>query len=189
MTHCTASPRFKRMQKVGAISLRAEPFTSEEIADAERRNSLHEQLMCAILRGEVTPWSLGAEPDAASLFVEAARYHGVLPLLDLQFRTCDDFQGWPAAVLKACREETLGRVMYDLAHRAEIVQVLDALASAGVRPLLLKGTPLAYSHYPNPALRHRSDDEIRDDGDECREPPEKQERGARVPFPIRHAGV
>ena len=105
-----------------------------------------EQLICAVLRGEATPWRLGVDAAAVSHFLEAARYHGVLPLLDLQFRTRDDFHGWPAAVLKACREETLGRAMYDLAHRAEIVRLLDALASAGVRPLLLKGTPLAYSH-------------------------------------------
>ncbi len=42
----------------------------------------------------------------------------------------------------------------------ELVAVLAALAEAGVETLLLKGTPLAYTHYPEPALRTRCDTDV-----------------------------
>jgi hypothetical protein len=50
--------------------------------------------------------------------------------------------------------------MFELAHRAEIIRVLDALASADAAPLLLKGTALAYSHYASAALRPRADTDL-----------------------------
>ena len=39
----------------------------------------------------------------------------------------------------------------------ELRDVLDGLAAAGVRAMLLKGAALAYTHYPRPELRPRSD--------------------------------
>jgi hypothetical protein len=50
--------------------------------------------------------------------------------------------------------------MYELAHRAELPRVLSALAQAGIEPLILKGTALAYSHYPSPTLRPRGDTDL-----------------------------
>jgi len=45
----------------------------------------------------------------------------------------------------------------ELVRQHEIAAVLVALAEAGARPILLKGTPLAYSVYPTPASRPRVD--------------------------------
>jgi len=44
-----------------------------------------------------------------------------------------------------------------LLRQREITAVLVALSDAGVRPILLKGAPLAYSLYPTPASRPRID--------------------------------
>ena len=54
----------------------------------------------------------------------------------------------------------LSGAMLELARRAEIRKVIDALVAAGAAPLLLKGATLAYSHYPNPALRPRADTDL-----------------------------
>ena len=42
----------------------------------------------------------------------------------------------------------------------ELIAVLEALAVAGVEAVLLKGTPLAYSHYTEPAARPRCDTDL-----------------------------
>lgn len=51
-------------------------------------------------------------------------------------------------------------VAQELLRCREIVSVLDALASAGLKPILLKGTPLAYSMYDQPAERPRGDTDL-----------------------------
>lgn len=48
----------------------------------------------------------------------------------------------------------------ELARKAELTETLQALSSAGVSPLLLKGAALAYMLYPEPAQRPRSDTDI-----------------------------
>ncbi len=50
--------------------------------------------------------------------------------------------------------------MQELVHRTELVGVLAELAKAGIAPLILKGTALAHSHYPSPALRPRGDTDL-----------------------------
>jgi putative nucleotidyltransferase-like protein len=52
-----------------------------------------------------------------------------------------------AAVVEACR-----------AH--ELQRVLAGMAAAGVRPILLKGASLAWTHYSRPELRPRSDTDL-----------------------------
>ena len=42
----------------------------------------------------------------------------------------------------------------------EAVSVLSALEDAAIRPLIFKGTPLAYSYYPEPFLRPRCDTDM-----------------------------
>ena len=62
------------------------------------------------------------------------------------------------------REETI----LEPFRREEVARVLDALAAAGVKALVFKGTALAYTCYPEPALRPRLDTDLlirRDDVD------------------------
>lgn len=48
----------------------------------------------------------------------------------------------------------------DALREQELRTVLDALDARDVQPLLMKGTPLAYTHYPAPDLRPRSDTDM-----------------------------
>lgn len=131
-------------------------------------------LLCALLRGESPAWPADAGDEAAEAFLREARYHGVTPLLDARFRNpasdtrirpgggerAGSETSWPEAIRRACREDALVQAVNELRRRTELVRVLDVLAAAGVAPLVLKGTALAYSHYADPALRPRADTDL-----------------------------
>jgi len=117
-------------------------------------------LICALLRHEVRAWEHGGDPDAIARFIAAASFHGVLPLLDAEFRCRGEAGAWPRDIQLACLTAALARQDSERALRPEITRVLDALAADGVQPLVLKGGALAHSHYPEPALRPRSDTDL-----------------------------
>ena len=59
-------------------------------------------------------------------------------------------------IARLAREEAL----IEPFRREEVVRVLAALAAAGVPALVFKGTALAYTRYPDPALRPRLDTDL-----------------------------
>lgn len=119
-----------------------------------------DELICAILRHEPAQWNGGADEEAISRFFAAARYHGMVPLLGAEFARGHDFDSWPKTIRVTCHASLLVGTLHAPAQRAEMVRVLDALVSAGMQPLLLKGIALAYSHYADPALRPRADADV-----------------------------
>ncbi len=119
-----------------------------------------EPLICALLRHEPCSWEDGGDPASAARFIRVAGFHGVLPLLDEEFRIRADCGSWPKEILLSCLTAALARRNFEHAHRPEITRVLDALAADGVRPLVLKGGALAHSHYPDPAQRPRHDTDL-----------------------------
>ena len=122
--------------------------------------AVSDPVICAILRHEDCAWNHGSDPDLIARFIETASFHGVLPLLDAEFRSRADTGAWPKEILMACLKATLVREGWESAHRPEITRVLDALAADGVQPLVLKGGALAHSHYPEAALRPRNDTDL-----------------------------
>lgn len=87
-------------------------------------------------------------PDAAlEAEIDALEAHGIVPLL---FAT----SGWPLLKQRALHAAAL-----EALRLADLRKVLNALEGAG-RPLILKGTALAYSLYPAPELRPRSDTDL-----------------------------
>jgi hypothetical protein len=117
-------------------------------------------LICALLRGEAPVWPARGEDGSSEAFLAAARCHGVTPLLDSKFSDGKLREAWPQAIWQACHADALAQAMRELAQRAELARVLAALAGAGIHPLILKGAGLAYSHYPRPGLRPRSDTDV-----------------------------
>lgn len=117
-------------------------------------------LICALLRGESPAWPADAGDEAVETFLREARYHGVTPLLDARFRQAGSSCDWPEEFRRACREDAVVQAMRELAHRTELVRVLESFAQAGIAALLMKGTALAYSHYADPALRPRADSDV-----------------------------
>ncbi|MCI5122705.1 MAG: hypothetical protein D3908_16270, partial [Candidatus Electrothrix sp. AUS4] len=84
---------------------------------------------------------------------------GMAPLL---FRKLAEGKGgtWPQSLLRRLKELALRQAAFDLVAEVDLRQLLDAFARIDVRPLLLKGTPLSYTLYPEPGLRPRCDTDL-----------------------------
>jgi hypothetical protein len=103
---------------------------------------LHEPLRTA-LRGEASDWPDLNDYEARSLVV-----HGVAPLV------------YSVARVPALRTEAIRAAALEALRLDDVREVLDALATAGVDALILKGTSLAYDLYTSPELRPRGDTDL-----------------------------
>lgn len=119
-----------------------------------------ERLICRIILGEVPAWPGAGDRAQASRFIELLRQHGVATLVAWGLSDGTARESWPAEILDHCRDQSLAQAVSEMAGRAEIARVLQALADAGIKALLLKGGSLAYSHYDNPVLRPRGDTDL-----------------------------
>lgn len=116
-----------------------------------------EYLMCAALRGEHPAWPDSGDAALAAAFIERSEYHGVQALL---YERLHAAPGWPQDVLQALHQSAIGGAMWELRHHQVVAEMLATLARIGVEPVLFKGTALAYSLYPDPALRTRGDTDL-----------------------------
>lgn len=120
-------------------------------------NTLADDLLAAALRGEAAPWPPAGASPPVELLLARARYHGVAPLLH---ERPDGMADWPGGIRRAVRDLAVQAAMWELGHQQVLVRLLDGLAARGIRPLLLKGTALAYGLYANPACRVRADSDL-----------------------------
>ncbi|MCU1383748.1 MAG: hypothetical protein JWL71_2445, partial [Acidobacteria bacterium] len=100
--------------------------------------------LCAILRG--SPVGTPSVPREA--IVAIAREHRVHLLLAARV---------PGADLTG---EVRDAAALDAAREAELRRLIDALAAAGIRVILIKGAALAQTHYARPDLRPRIDTDL-----------------------------
>lgn len=82
--------------------------------------------------------------------------HGVGPILALQSADAD----LPRPLEIALRQRLLASELWEAQHRRLLSEALCALSNEDLQPLLLKGTALAYSHYPRPSARPRGDTDV-----------------------------
>lgn len=104
--------------------------------------------LAAALRGGAPP----GDAPAASLLA-CAQKEGVAALVHALGAT----RALPAEVVAEFAAFEKQRIAVEMLARRELAAVMQALAGAQVPFLLLKGTALAYSVYPAPHLRPRSD--------------------------------
>jgi hypothetical protein len=118
----------------------------------------HDRLFARLLRGEavdVRAWTAEVGP-----FLQACRERDLAGLLDAIVRTGAAEHAWPPSVVTTLRQWTREDTARELLRGHEVIRVLDALASIGIGPILLKGTALAYSVYDCPAQRPRVDTDV-----------------------------
>lgn len=125
--------------------------------------SLVDQL-AACLRGEAVSFAAWRSPEV----LQAAAAQGVTPLLADRLPV-----GGGDALLHAAlhKERALGSAL-DLLRGRELRRVLLALREAAVPTVLVKGSALALTLYPDPALRPRFDTDVfirREDADTAAE--------------------
>jgi hypothetical protein len=115
-----------------------------------------ETLLVAALRREEVPWPSDGGAALEAALLEAAREHGVAALL----ASAPAVRQWPdtlqGALRNVCREEAV----IEAVRGQDLLQLLAALAQAGVRCLLMKGAHLAYTQYAQPWMRPRFDTDI-----------------------------
>ena len=110
----------------------------------------------ALLRGTAIPFA--AFRMSPEEFLCACTDHDVTSLVDQRLRELED--DWPDDVREAIAERGRARAAMELVRRRELNAVLDGLAAEGIRPIVLKGTALAYSLYDHPASRPRFDTDV-----------------------------
>lgn len=111
--------------------------------------------LAALLKGNQVAWSaLGLAPDE---LLDVCAAEDLTPLLHQRLNQRAEGDHWPHGLREAVARHAHAEAARELLRRKEIVSALDALAVAGVHPILLKGTPLAYSVYEAPSARPRAD--------------------------------
>jgi len=110
-----------------------------------------------LLRGEPLPSA--ARDDAGAELLKMCAEQGVIGLLHerLRDRPASD---WPPEILHTLTEQARADAAVELVRQHEIITILNALAAAGIAPILLKGSALAYTIYDMPSSRPRSDTDL-----------------------------
>ena len=73
---------------------------------------------------------------------------------------CGELSAWPYFVREAVRRHALARAFWELRHQQVLGDVVAALQTRDIEPVLFKGTALAYGLYANPVWRERSDTDM-----------------------------
>jgi hypothetical protein len=157
--------QFYRPRCSSVDSIAASPF-SPAVASPLRENGClrsdnhvltPKELICSVLRGEGPSWPWAAEDEQPiDAIYRQAELHGVEALLHSHLNSLD----WPAPLLQSLRTAAVQQAMWELRHQQLLAQTLHALHGSGIEPVLIKGSALAYSLYPNPVLRTRADTDL-----------------------------
>jgi hypothetical protein len=113
-----------------------------------------------LLRGNAVPEPRVYDPKFCECLERLVGMHGVSVFLAHRAIENGLFQYWPPAIAGRFREKMRAAAVREMGSRPALQEALAALQSAGIRAVLLKGTPLAYTHYPAPHLRERGDTDI-----------------------------
>ena len=109
--------------------------------------------------------------DGPAELLDACREEGLAGLVHQHLRAGAQ-TGWSDDVVAEVASEACAAAAEELLRRQAIVDLLDALGTAGIRPILFKGTALAYSVYAAPSFRPRADTDLlipREQADRVRE--------------------
>src|SRR5262249_16766599 len=82
------------------------------------------------------------------------RVEDLIPLLDAANRI-ERLAGWPPEIRGRMTAAASGYAAAEMVARIALDAALDALFRRGVRPVVVKGTPLPYTAYRHPPLRPR----------------------------------
>ncbi len=112
----------------------------------------YERYIAQTLSGFESTWDENWDPEE---FVSTCRVHGVSALVAAAHE--NGTIPMPQAVSRTLNELLGSHRVFDVLHRERINGLWHELALQDVHPILLKGSALALTEYPEPALRSRGD--------------------------------
>ena len=115
-----------------------------------------ENLVCAIIRGDVTSWPL-LDNGSLNKLVEAAFNHSVQLIVFDTLKKLSTWDRWPPSLRERLKNDFAAACALELIGERELRKVLICLDEHRIRPILLKGVPLGYTIYQSPTLRPRED--------------------------------
>ena len=114
--------------------------------------------LAALLRHDLVDWTVFPSRREQRAFLAAAESHGVTCLVSHSLKK--DPQGCPEGLLGDLSRLRRERALLETCAQRELIEVLGRLDDARISVLLMKGAPLAYTHYPFPSLRARNDSDL-----------------------------
>ena len=118
------------------------------------------EVLLGLLRGEGLAWPQDSDAGFDHRFLDACASGGVAPLVHHLLTATSVPDASPASVREPLARASRMQAANDVLREREVLEVLSALADAGVEAMLLKGAALAYTHYPEPSLRTRCDTDV-----------------------------
>ncbi|MCI5149069.1 MAG: hypothetical protein D3916_06745, partial [Candidatus Electrothrix sp. MAN1_4] len=124
------------------------------------------ELLRRVFLGETMHWPVNEtaqEMFSEEIFFQDVVSQGMAPLL---FRKlAGELAGepgttWPQSLVQRLRELAFQQSAVEMVAELDLRQLLATFADRGITPLLLKGTPLSYTLYPEPGLRPRCDTDL-----------------------------
>lgn len=119
-----------------------------------------EVFLRTILRGSNAEFPAGQDPCFNETLMALAEVNGVAALLHWTISANDTLESWPAPLSTQLQTLAYQQAIRELTYYRELTMLLERCARAELSTLLIKGTPLAYSHYAQPYLRTRGDTDI-----------------------------
>ena len=116
-----------------------------------------EEMLKKALAGESAAWPESISEEEEATFFEFTLENGLQPLLYFQLQSSGSLSQFPQRVQSSLLQESRRQAVEEAMTLLEMKKVLSLLSKNRVESLLLKGTPIAYTHYPHPNLRPRSD--------------------------------
>ena len=117
-----------------------------------------EQLLCAIICGDGIRRQLS--DDSLKQVVESAVRHNLHLILFDSLKSSAAWNFLSPHWRERLQSEVVAASVLDLVGEQELRRVLLTLNERGIRALLLKGVPLAYTVYQSPSLRPRGDTDL-----------------------------
>ncbi|MBV7258287.1 nucleotidyltransferase family protein [Erythrobacter crassostreae] len=122
-----------------------------------------------VLNGQTAPaWPVGLDTQSSAA-KQRLEYHGIALLLA---QSAPPLTGWPKDLADTLQDEARLQALWEADHIVAVARLIESLHQADITSLVMKGTALAYSIYPEPALRRRGDTDLlieSDKRDEVRE--------------------
>ena len=142
-----------------------------------------ESLLRKALRGEQSAWpaqiGMGTDAVADGLSNEAGdgfpdesgdglkaqllvtcMAQGIAPMLSYIHASSGCLAQWPQRVVSKLKNEAINESVREMVMEEELVELLDDMDAEGIRPILIKGTALSYTLYPQRGLRPRCDTDL-----------------------------